>query len=153
MSRVALSRLCRKVLGAIRDVLLDGTQNVYVDVYGKAVVRLRRAGAENSFMNQAPRFAMETLGLVLISLFVLFLRDRSGGILWRSTNIGNDCLWRAKAFAFNASYYIANWALVAGSKAALSDVLDLLEQEMPSLCKCKILASFGVLRSQFALKM
>ena len=68
-------------LGAIRDVLLDGTQNVYVDIYGKAVVRLRRAGAENSFINQAPRFAMETLGLVLISLFVLFLRDRSGGIL------------------------------------------------------------------------
>ena len=42
-------------LGAIRDVLLDGTQKVYCGIYSKAILQLWRAGRENTFINQAPR--------------------------------------------------------------------------------------------------
>ena len=118
-------------LGAIRDVLLDGTQNVYVDIYGKAVIRLRRAGAENAFINQAPRFAMETLGLVLISLFVLFLSDRSGGISGALPILAMIAFGAQRLLPLMQMLY-GNWALLMGSKAVLIDVLDLLEQEMPS---------------------
>jgi ATP-binding cassette subfamily B protein len=123
-------------LGAIRDVLLDGTQNVYVDIYGKAVVRLRRAGAENAFINQAPRFAMETLGLVLISLFVLFLSDRSGGISGALPILAMIAFGAQRLLPLMQMLY-GNWALVTGSKAVLIDVVDLLEQEMPNYLEVK----------------
>lgn len=118
-------------LGAIRDVLLDGTQNVYIDVYRKAVIRLRRASAENAFINQAPRFAMETLGLVLISFFVLILSGRSGGIAGALPILAMIAFGAQRLLPLMQILY-GNWALVAGSKAALIDVLDLLEQDMPS---------------------
>ena len=130
-------------LGAIRDVLLDGTQNVYVDVYGKAVVKLRRAGAENAFINQAPRFAMETLGLVLISVFVLFLSDRSGGISGALPILAMIAFGAQRLLPLMQSLY-GNWALVAGSKAALIDVLDLLEQKMPSYANVKSLPALSL---------
>ena len=133
-------------LGAIRDVLLDGTQNVYVDVYGKAVVRLRRAGAENSFINQAPRFAMEALGLVLISLFVLFLSDRSGGISGAIPILAMIAFGAQRLLPLMQILY-GNWALVAGSKAALIDVLNLLEQEMPSYANVKSLPALSFKKS------
>ncbi len=44
-------------LGAIRDVLLDGAQMVYCNVYRKAILQLQRASGENTFVNQAPRYA------------------------------------------------------------------------------------------------
>lgn len=133
-------------LGAIRDVLLDGTQNVYVDVYGKAVVRLRRASTENSFINQAPRFAMETLGLVLISLFVLVLRDRLGGIVGALPLLVMIAFGAQRLLPLLQILY-GNWALVAGSKAVLIDVLDLLEQEMPSYAIVKSLPVLDLKKS------
>ena len=133
-------------LGAIRDVLLDGTQNVYVDVYGKAVVKLRRAVAENSFINQSPRFAMETLGLVLISLFVLFLSDRSGGISGALPLLAMIAFGAQRLLPLMQVLY-GNWAVVAGSKAALIDVLDLLEQEMPSYANVKSLPALSLKKS------
>jgi ATP-binding cassette subfamily B protein len=66
-------------LGAIRDVLLDGTQKVYCSIYQKAILQLQRAGGENAFINQAPRYAMEALGMALIAIFVLALSHREGG--------------------------------------------------------------------------
>ena len=129
-------------LGAIRDVLLDGTQNVYVDVYGKAVIKLRRASAENSFINQAPRFAMEALGLVLISLFVIFINDRSGSIAGALPILAMIAFGAQRLLPLLQTLY-GNWALVAGSRAALNDVLNLLEQEMPSYAN---LESLGALR-------
>jgi ATP-binding cassette subfamily B protein len=133
-------------LGAIRDVLLDGTQNVYVDVYGKAVVRLRRASAQNAFINQAPRFAMETLGLVLISFFVLILSDRSGGITGALPILAMIVFGAQRLLPLMQILY-GNWALVAGSKAALIDVLDLLKQDMPSYASVEYLSALTLKKS------
>ncbi|MGW8370366.1 MAG: ABC transporter transmembrane domain-containing protein, partial [Gammaproteobacteria bacterium] len=54
-------------LGGIRDVLLNGSQQVYCDVYREADRRWRLAQGENVFIGQSPRFAMEALGMVLIA--------------------------------------------------------------------------------------
>ena len=133
-------------LGAIRDVLIDGTQNVYIKIYGKAVIRLRRASAENSFINQAPRFAMETLGLVLISLFVLFLSNRSGGVSGALPILAMIAFGAQRLLPLMQMLY-GNWALVTGSKEVLKDVLSLLEQEMPSYADVKSLPALSLKKS------
>lgn len=118
-------------LGAIRDVLLDGTQKVYCNVYRKAIIRLQRASGENAFINQAPRYAMEALGIALIASFVLALSHRPGGVIGALPLLGVLALGAQRLLPLMQQLY-GNWSVVAGSKAALVDVLALLDQPLPA---------------------
>lgn len=117
-------------LGAIRDVLLDGAQTVYCDVYRRAIMQLQRAGGENTFINQGPRYAMEALGMALIAVLVLVMSYRTGGVAAALPILGMLALGAQRLLPLMQQLY-GNWSVVAGSKAALIDVLDLLEQPLP----------------------
>jgi ATP-binding cassette subfamily B protein len=117
-------------LGAIRDVLLDGTQKIYCDVYGKAILQLQRANGENSFINQAPRYAMEALGMALVALFVLGLSSRSGGVAAALPVLAMLALGAQRLLPLMQQLY-GNWSVVMGSRATLADVLALLDQALP----------------------
>ena len=56
-------------LGAIRDVLLDGSQHIYIRTYRKTDRPQRKLQATNSFLSIFPRYALEALGMVSIALF------------------------------------------------------------------------------------
>lgn len=118
-------------LGAIRDVLLDGAQTVYCDVYRRAVMQLQRAGGENTFINQAPRYAMEALGMALIAIFVLAMSYRPGGVAAALPILGMLALGSQRLLPLMQQLY-GNWSVVVGSRAALIDVLKLLDQPLPA---------------------
>ena len=117
-------------LGAIRDVLLDGTQSVYSEIYRGAVLKLQRATADNAFMSQAPRYAMEAVGIALIALFALVLSLRPGGVSAALPLLGMIALGAQRLLPLMQQLYL-NWAVLTGSRAALVDVLRLLEQPLP----------------------
>ena len=117
-------------LGAIRDVLLDGTQKLYTRVYGSAVWKLLRARGENAFINEAPRYLMESLGLVLVAFGAWYLSFQPGSIAAALPILGAIGLGAQRLLPLMQQFY-ANWALVAGSQGALVDVLTLLEQPLP----------------------
>jgi len=54
-SQLSLQAL-QEGLGAIRDVLLDGSQPLYLDTYRKADLPLRRITAKSNFIGAFPRF-------------------------------------------------------------------------------------------------
>lgn len=118
-------------LGAIRDVLLDGAQAVYCDVYRRAIVQLQRAGGENTFINQAPRYAMEALGMALIAALVLAMSYRTGGVAAALPILGMLAFGAQRLLPLMQQLY-GNWSVVVGSKAALIDVLCLLDQPLPA---------------------
>ena len=118
-------------LGAIREVLLDGTQQIYTNIYNKSVRTLQRANAESTFLNQAPRFIMESLGIVLIATLAFLLSKEDGGVSAAIPLLG--------ALAFGAQRLIpilqqlyGNWTSFATNYAQLLDVLKLLDQPLPS---------------------
>ena len=76
-------------LGGIRDVLLDGTQQAYCDIYRQADIPLRQAQSDNIFIGLSPRYVMESVGMALIALLAYVLSLEVGGI---STALG---AWRA----------------------------------------------------------
>lgn len=117
-------------LGAIREVLLDGTQNIYSNIYNKSVRTLQKANAESTFLNQAPRFVMESLGIVLIATLAFLLSKEDGGVSAAIPLLG--------ALAFGAQRLIpilqqlyGNWTSFATNYAQLLDVLKLLDQPLP----------------------
>jgi ATP-binding cassette subfamily B protein len=118
-------------LGSIRDVLLDGTQKVYCNLYQKAIFKLQKAFGENTFINQAPRYALESLGMVLIAVFVLTLSHRSGGIAAALPILALLALGAQRLLPLMQQLY-GNWSVVVGSKASLDEVLNLLDQPLPS---------------------
>jgi ABC-type multidrug transport system fused ATPase/permease subunit len=118
-------------LGGIRDVLLDGTQDVYCEVYRRADEAWRRAQGENVFIGQSPKAVMETLGMVLLALFAYGLSRRTGGLanalpVLGALALGAQRLLPALQAAFTA------WASIAGSQASLRDTIEMLDQPISS---------------------
>ena len=116
-------------LGSIRDVLLDNTQNIYVGIYGSSVRKLRRASAENDFIKQAPRFAMEALGLLLISAFVIVLNSRPEGVVGSLPIMAMLALGAQRLLPIMQTLY-SNWSAVKGNTGVLVTISTLLDQPM-----------------------
>lgn len=128
-------------LGAIRDVLLDGTQNVYCNIYRKAVQKLQRASGGNSYMNQAPRYIMEALGMVMIAVLALILSYQAGGVGAALPILGALALGAQRLLPLLQQLY-SSWSSVVGSQVALGDVLDLLDQPLPKEAHQPVSAPF-----------
>ncbi len=54
-------------LGGIRDVLIDGSQQFYCDIYHRADFATRIAKASNSFIGMSPRYVIEVVAISLIA--------------------------------------------------------------------------------------
>ena len=62
-------------LGAIRDVILNSSYSLYLRTYRNSDIPMRRKEAQNAFLNLAPRYAFESLGLIVIVLISIFLLE------------------------------------------------------------------------------
>jgi ABC-type multidrug transport system fused ATPase/permease subunit len=118
-------------LGGIRDVLLDGTQPVYCDIYRKADHPLRCAEGNNAVIGQSPRYIMEALGMVLIAALAYTLSRQAGGIASAVPVLGALALGAQRLLPALQQIYIA-WASIAGNHASLLDAVALLDQPLPA---------------------
>lgn len=126
----ALQKTLQEGLGGIRDVLLDGTQSVYVEAYHRADRSLRMAQGSNTFISVSPRPAMEALGMGLMAMIAYAAVTQPGGISTALPVLGALALGAQRLIpAFQQTY--ASWSTIAGSRASLSDTLDLLDQPLP----------------------
>jgi ABC-type multidrug transport system fused ATPase/permease subunit len=118
-------------LGGIRDVLLDGTQPVYCEIYRQADHPLRSAEGNNAVIGQSPRFIMEALGMALIAALAYALSHQAGGIATALPVLGALALGAQRLLPALQQIYIA-WASIAGNVASLVDALGLLDQPLPA---------------------
>jgi ABC-type multidrug transport system fused ATPase/permease subunit len=118
-------------LGGIRDVLLDGSQSVYCDIYRRADHPLRLAQGNNAFIAQSPRYIMEALGMLLIAALAYGLSRQVGGIATALPVLGTLALGAQRLLpALQQTYYA--WANIAGSHSSLADTIAMLDQPLPS---------------------
>ena len=118
-------------LGGIRDVLLDGTQQAYCDIYRNADQPLRQALGNNTFLAQSPRYIMESLGMVLIAVLASALSIKAEGITTAMPVLGALALGAQRLLPALQQIYSA-WTSIAGSCASLADTIKLLDQPMPA---------------------
>ena len=117
-------------LGGIRDILLDGSQEVYCDIYRKADKPLRKAQGSNLFIGQSPRYGVEALGMILIASLAYILAKGPGGISVTIATLGALALGAQRLLPVLQQAYGA-WTSIQSGQASLLDVLDLLDQPLP----------------------
>jgi ABC-type bacteriocin/lantibiotic exporter with double-glycine peptidase domain len=117
-------------LGGIRDVLIDGSQETYSQIYRKADLQLRRAQGNSSFIGSSPRYAMEALGMVLIATLAYSLSQQNEGIAKFIPILGALALGAQRLLPILQQAYAA-WTSIRTGQASLQDTLELLAQPMP----------------------
>ncbi len=117
-------------LGAIRDVLLDGSQSFYTRSYRQADQPLRRAQAQGSFLSSYPRLVMEPAGMALIAL-VGYLLVLQGGVAKALPLLGALALGAQRLLPMTQKVY-EGWAQSRNAKCSLANVLALLAQPLPA---------------------
>jgi ABC-type multidrug transport system fused ATPase/permease subunit len=117
-------------LGGIRDVLLDGSQQVFCDIYQRADQSMRRAEASTSFISWSPKFALEALGMVLIAGLAWTFRRAPGGLATSIPVLGSIALGAQRLMPALQQGYLA-WSSLVASQASIRETLRLLEQPLP----------------------
>lgn len=118
-------------IGGIRDVLIDGSQSIYAEIYKTENIPLRKAQAANIFISQSPRYLVESLGIILIAFIAYALTANSKGINSAIPILGAMALGAQRLLPVLQTAY-ASWTSVISSQASLEDTLQILDIKIPS---------------------
>jgi ABC-type multidrug transport system fused ATPase/permease subunit len=117
-------------LGGIRDVLIDGSQDTYCQIYRNADLPLRRAQGSTAFIGASPRYVMEALGMLLIAILAYSLVQQPNGVAKAIPVLGALALGAQRLLPVLQQAYGA-WSGILGGQASLKDTIELLDQPMP----------------------
>ncbi len=128
---VRLMKALQEGLGGIRDVLIDGSQEVYCQIYRESDLRLRRAQGNSAFISTSPRYVMEVLGMVLISALAYVLAGSGGGDGGAIPILGALALGAQRLLPVMQQAYWS-FTIIQSGQASLNDSLELLDQPFPA---------------------
>jgi len=117
-------------LGAIREVLIDGTQELYCKLYQKSDLSLRRAMGDNFFIASSPRYLIEAIGMIVIAVMAYILSTQEGGIVAAIPILGLLAISAQRLLPVLQQAY-SSYSMIKGAKSSLIDVLNLLNQSLP----------------------
>lgn len=124
-------KIIQEGLGAIRDILINGSQEVYCNIYLESDGVLRRAQGNNLFIAQSPRYVMEALGMFMIALVAYILALTPNGITDAIPVLGMLALGAQRLLPVLQQAY-SSWSLILGRQQSLIDTLNLLDDELPN---------------------
>jgi ATP-binding cassette subfamily B protein len=117
-------------LGGIRDILLDGTQPLYVRLYQRADVLFRRAHANITTIAFSPRYVMETVGIVIFAVLALTGSQGPNGLASALPTLGALALGAQRLLpALQQGYQ--SWSTILAYQESNKEVVDLLNQSLP----------------------
>ena len=118
-------------LGGIRDILIDGNQELYCQHYLRSEKELRQAQGSVQFISHSPRYVIEALGMILIAIVVFAISSNSYTEAVDSIPIlGALALCAQRLLPLLQQSYLG-WTSMRGSQHALHDTLQLLDQKLP----------------------
>lgn len=132
MESARVVKTLQEGLGGIRDVLIDGNQEVYSSIFHQADSRLRRARGNIEIMSFIPRFGVETLSLLFILSLAYYLMDSNGGLADAIPILGALAIGAQRMLPLAQLVYVSVTG-IRGNKYSLIDTLNLLDQPLPQV--------------------
>lgn len=115
---------------SIRDVLLSGNQDNYLRIYRRWDLPQRELQATNAFLSFFPRYVLEALSMVAISLIGLALALQHGEGVTLIPTLGALALGAQRLLPALQQIFIS-WAALKIYSAGVQGVLEMLRQPMP----------------------
>ena len=125
-----LEKSLHESFGGIRDIIIDGTQEMYCKIFGDTDASSRRAQAKIIIIGGSPRFLMESLSILLVLILAYLLSQRQQGIIGVLPILGAIGLGAQRLLPVLQAAY-GSWSALQGGRASLQDALDLLDQPLP----------------------
>ena len=120
-------------LGAIRDILLGGTQKSYIKNYTNTEINLRGKTSQNQFLAAFPRYSLEGICMILISFLTIILvnysKQESSELI---SILGTLALGGQRMLPCVQQIY-GGWASIKGNTEPVAKVIDLLNQKIPDI--------------------
>lgn len=123
-------KILQEGFNGIRDVILNGSQIAYTNTFKKVDLPLRRAQAINSFISSSPRFVIEALGMILISIMIYFIFMRDNNFNNMIPILGAFALGAQRMLPLIQQIY-SNITAIKGTESILNDSLKILNQKFP----------------------
>ncbi len=126
------TKIMQEGLGGIRDVIIDGTQRFYSNMYRDAYRSMQAALSNNNVWSASPRFAVEALGMVLIAGLAYFItvtvddRESANSAI---PLLGAMALGAQRILPLLQQIYSA-YVSLKGNQSNIEDALGLLNQPL-----------------------
>jgi ABC-type multidrug transport system fused ATPase/permease subunit len=146
---VQVIKVLQEGLGGIRDVLIDNTQEVYCQKYGRAEVGLRNAQARSAFIGASPRFIAEACGMAFIAILAYIVTVRESALANVIVLLGVLAMAAQRLLPLLQQAYISI-IQIRGSIDCLFDLLELLDSPIK---KAPSIANKGSLVFQDAIEI
>lgn len=118
-------KIVQESLGGIRDVIIDDSHAMYLRTFERVSARLSDARSNTAFISSAPRFLIESIGMVLIAALALTMTEREGGLAEALPILAALALGAQRLLPLLQQVY-TGWSTAAGHSSVLRQILDLL---------------------------
>lgn len=123
-------KLLQESLGGIRDIILDGTQTLYSELYLKSDSIFRRAHANITFIGQSPRFIIEPAAIVVFSLLPLFFLNSKDDLFLALPTVAAVAFGMQRLFPALQQMFYA-WNCIVAYQDSNNEVVELLKESLP----------------------
>ena len=122
----------REGIGSIRDILIDRSQNLYLDDFKSIDLKMRLNYANGQFLTFFPRYLIEMIALAAIAIFVLYLST--------FTNFDNSYLILLGPLAFGLQKLLPAFQKIYSS---ISNMITNSEGANITLMMCQKYSKYG----------
>ena len=133
-----ITKALQEGFGGIRDVILNGQQLVFNEIYAKSDYPLRRAQGNTKLISTIPRYILEAFGLIFIAILAYFLNQNNIGGTFALQTLGIIALSAQRLLPLLQQIYSARIHILA-HESILTDVIQLLYMEVPDTNQRKLL--------------
>jgi ATP-binding cassette subfamily B protein len=118
-------KISQESLGSIRDVIIDGSQDVYSELFRRIDLRLSSARANTAFIASAPRYIIETVGIVIIAAIAVVVAQRNGGLASSLPILGAIAFGAQRLLPLLQQVY-NGWSTASGYFSVVGQTAELL---------------------------
>ncbi len=130
------TKIIQEGLGAYRDIILDKSQKLYLDIFRESEFPLRNLNAQNNFLGVFPKYMMEALGISLIAVAALILSSSKGNINNAIPLLGAFALGAQKILPATQAAY-GSWAGIKSNRSSIEAILFYIEKSITTNRKFK----------------
>ena len=125
------TKIIQEGYGSFRDIILDKSQKIYLDIFRRTFYPYRNLRAQNNFLGVFPKFIIEAFGICIISLVALSLSSSNGNFTNAFTTLGVFALGAQKILPSIQNIY-GSISGIRGGKNSVEIIIFLLNQSTPN---------------------